>query len=133
MIRLLIICLPLLVVPRGTACDLASTAAASRRARDSLTQHAQALVRNRFALSASSADCRSVDNLYGYRLLLKQLPEAQKRLLRSAEAEGRTQGAARVVDGSARACGAALAAVRAADDALVVMAEEASQSDAADR
>ena len=90
-------------------------------------------MRDRFALSASSAKCRYADNLYGYHLLLGQLADAQKRLVRSAETEGWSRGAARPIDGSAPACLAALAAVRAADDALVVMAEQAADSDATDR
>lgn len=133
MVRLLIVCLPLLVFPRGTATDLASTVAASRRSQDSLTERAETLVRKRFALSASSADCRYADNLYGYHLLLTQLPEAGKRRVRSAEVQGRVQGKTQQIDGSAPACVAALAAMRAADDALVVMAEQAADVDAAVR
>ncbi len=91
-------------------------------------------VRARFALAAQAGACHFIDSLYGYNLLLSHFNSEQQLPIAQAAREGAKQGAQKVanlttlpsaVPGSGIAdCPAALQKLHAADDELVVLAEQ---------
>ena len=125
MLRSLLLCLPILLVPGSLAeRSRPNASVAGTQARSGITTQVGAAVRSRFELAAAAADCRFADNLYGYNLLLAQVAGAGKSALRSAAGEGRQRGMAAAGSGNATPCPALLNKLEAADDALVMLAEQ---------
>lgn len=135
MLRLLTICALIIASTARTAVDTrvqpaqAANDGANNAADDGKAQTAREasdVVRKRFALATEARSCRPWDNLYGYNLLLQQFTEAQQRMLRTAEAEGRQQGLKNAPAADAKpACAADVRSLDAADTQLLILAEQA--------
>lgn len=131
MLRFLMLCLPMLLVPAPVGREPPSRGRVARldAARAGMAARIAGAVQTRFMLAASAADCRFADNRYGYELLVKQLPAAQRAAARAAAEDGRRRGAALLAGGTTVACPATLSRLEAADDALVVLSEHVGEGE----
>ena len=89
------------------------------------------VVKIRFLIARAAVTCRHADNLFGYNLLLSHFSDKQQAVIVTAAREGWDQGIQSAAgDSDAVDCRATLRGLQAADDELVVLAEQVSSGDA---